>query len=380
MGLGAFAAAVGGRLARGAVGDAGALPRLRDVAAARGITYGAHPFAFPPDITPEMTDLTGAHCAVIAPVLNWRLLSPRPGALNLAADRGVSALARRLCCPLTGGHLLWHEEMPAWFAGLPGKREKEAAALGFIRDAGRAYGPSTWSVNVLNEALAPEDGLAGGIRRSVLSEAFGSSCWEWAFHAAREAFPDSLLVYNDYGLEQEHRHMTAKRRALLARLDAMRASGTPLDAVGLQSHLELRQRFDDAGFTRFLGQVAERGVLIILSELDVLDVGAPTDIAERDRQVAELYGRYLQAALAEPAVVGVVTWGLSDRTTWLNARRSPRFARRDGLPSRPLPFDDALRPTPAFWAIEAAFRQAGRRTYERPRDAACAPHQLGGRT
>ena len=326
-----------------------------------------------------MVALVREQCAVVAPVLNWRLAAPRPLSLDFTADRGVTALARRLCRPLTGGHLLWHEEIPAWFGDLPGRREKQAAAIAAIRGMGRVYGSFTWSVNVINEALNPRDGLARGERRSALSEAFGSSYWDWAFHAAREAFPNSLLVYNDYGLEQEHPNVRAKREALLARLDAMKRSGTPIDAIGLQSHLDLRERFDDALFTRFLAQVAQRGVSIILTELDVLDVGAPADIAVRDGQVAGLYARYLQAALAEPAVIGVVTWGLSDRTTWLNAGRSPRFARRDGLPVRPLPFDDALRPTPAFWAMEAAFRGAKRRPGERPGAAGCPQLQPGTR-
>jgi endo-1,4-beta-xylanase len=71
-----------------------------------------------------------------------------------------------------------------------------------------------------------------------------------------------------------------------------------------------------------------------------------------------MYRRFLGATLSEPAVIGVVTWGLSDRYSWLRSRRTPRFARADGQPTRPLPFDEELRPKPAFTAILEAFQTA----------------------
>lgn len=336
-------------------------PKLRELAAARGITYGAAPFAYPPSITPDMEALVVDQCAVIVPVMNWKLVEPRRGAYDFRGDRGVAAFARRLGRPMTGVPLLWPDVLPAWFAGLSDRAAKEAAVVDFIGAVGRRYAGQFWSVYVVNEALESGDGLDRGRRWNALSNAFGDAYWDLAFRAARQAFPGTLLMYNENRLEQDFGNMESKRRALLQRLDALRKDGTPIDAVGLQSHLELERPFDAASFARFLGEVAARGVAIILSELDVLDVGAPSNIEARDRAVASMYRRFLDVALAEPAVCGVVTWGLSDRTTWLTGRTSPRFARRDGLPTRPLPFDADLRPKPAFAAIAEAFRAAPQR-------------------
>ena len=80
-----------------------------------------------------------------------------------------------------------------------------------------------------------------------------------------------------------------------------------------------------------------------------------------DKAVADLYRRYLRTALDNDAVVGVVTWGLSDRNSWLTAASGPQFARADGLPTRPLPFDDELQPKPAYFAIRDAFGEARQR-------------------
>ncbi len=103
------------------------------------------------------------------------------------------------------------------------------------------------------------------------------------------------------------------------------------------------------------------GFKIMITELDVLDLNTPSDIAARDQAVADLYRRFLDVALDQPALVTLVTWGLSDRYTWLTARRSPAYARRDGMPARPLPFDDSFLPKPAYFAILAALSHAPQR-------------------
>jgi endo-1,4-beta-xylanase len=54
-----------------------------------------------------------------------------------------------------------------------------------------------------------------------------------------------------------------------------------------------------------------------------------------------VYEDYLSVVLDEPAVIGVLTWGLSDRYTW---RRHPDFGgdREDGILARLLLLDAAL--------------------------------------
>jgi endo-1,4-beta-xylanase len=59
----------------------------------------------------------------------------------------------------------------------------------------------------------------------------------------------------------------------------------------------------------------------------------------------------LQQVVRHPAVVGVTTWGVTDRWTWLK----DWAPRADGTPVRPLPFDAALQRKPAWGALAAAF-------------------------
>ena len=337
------------------------LPSLRDAAARIGLRYGAAAHDYPPVFTPEYDQLVLQQCGLVVPVLNWSQASPTPGHFEENTDKGVVAWAKASGLPLTGSHLLWHEAIPRWFAALSDPREARQAVIAHIHRAGARLAHDTWSINVINEALNPTDWREDGLRRDPFSRIFGDSYWDFAFRAAREAFPDAVLVYNDYGMEQEYGDARAKRAALLRRLDALLAAKVPIDAIGLQSHLRLKEPFNSRSFAAFLGQIAARGVRIIITELDVLDIGAPSAVGPRDLAVANMYRDYLETVLSERAVTAVITWGLSDRYTWLRPSFSRVFSRPDGLPTRPLPFDAELRPKPAFHAMLAAFCAAPQR-------------------
>jgi endo-1,4-beta-xylanase len=69
--------------------------------------------------------------------------------------------------------------------------------------------------------------------------------------------------------------------------------------------------------------------------------------------VAAAYGEYLDTVLADPAVIAVLTWGITDKYTWLNYTDS----REDKLPERCLPFDAAMQPKAAFREMSRALQQ-----------------------
>ena len=70
--------------------------------------------------------------------------------------------------------------------------------------------------------------------------------------------------------------------------------------------------------------------------------------------VADVYRAYLEIALDEPAVASLMTFGLSDRYTWLQED----YPREDGAPRRPLPFDEKLEPKPAYRSLAGALDDA----------------------
>jgi endo-1,4-beta-xylanase len=134
----------------------------------------------------------------------------------------------------------------------------------------------------------------------------------------------------------------------------------------VQAHLQARNfvgEFDQDAYRTFLSEVTDRGLKILITEMDVLDDGLPAKIGVRDREIANVMRTYLDVALDEPAVASVITFGLSDRYTWLQED----FPRDDGAPRRPLPFDEQLKPKPAFGALNASLDAA------EPRDSLWRP-------
>jgi endo-1,4-beta-xylanase len=77
----------------------------------------------------------------------------------------------------------------------------------------------------------------------------------------------------------------------------------------------------------------------------------------RDAEVAATYAQFLDVALSAGAVRAVLTWGISDRRTWLND--GPTHHRKQpNRPQRSLPFDPEYRPTLAFFATRNSFDQS----------------------
>jgi endo-1,4-beta-xylanase len=117
------------------------------------------------------------------------------------------------------------------------------------------------------------------------------------------------------------------------------------------------EKFDVDAYRTFLSDVAARGLKILITEMDVLDDGLPADIHMRDAAVANVYKTYLDAALAQTDIAALMTFGLSDRYTWLQED----YPRADGAARRPLPFDDKMKPTPALFALQTSLRGAADR-------------------
>jgi endo-1,4-beta-xylanase len=228
------------------------------------------------------------------------------------------------------------------------------------RYAGRMH---SW--DVVNEAIDVggdiggdvKGGRADGLRDSVWLRLVGEDYIELAFQTAREADPQALLTYNDYGIEVETVEAERKRAAVLELLRRMVARRVPVDAMGVQSHItdvSAAGSQPGAGLMRFIAAVRELGLQVFVTEMDVNDRADGT-ITERDAAVEAAYRQYLEMVLGEPAVRAVLTWGITDRYSWLGSE-GPRA---DGLAKRPLPFDADYRTTAAFYAMREAFDAMG---------------------
>ena len=339
------------------------LPSLKAVAAVAGLRFGTDSDIRISEAMPGYSALIAQQCNLLAPILSWPYVAGKLGEAEPIREDPNIAFARSAGMKLTGGHLLWYLRMPPWFSGLDQSAAAQTVDRHIAQLAGH-YSGQAYSWNVVNEAIEtrPGRGDANGLRPTILGEKLGPDYMTRAFHSARAADPHALLLYNDAMLEMATPAQGSRRDALMRLLDVLQRSGAPIDGVGLQSHMVLDgDRFDAGLYRRFLRELAGRGLKIVLTELDVQDKLGGPGFAQRDAEVAACYTALLDAALDEQAVKAVVVWGLSDRYTWLVASHQSNLGRPDGLPTRPLAFDDSLTPKPAFYAILAALRRAPKR-------------------
>ena len=317
--------------------------------------------------------------------LLWYRLRPEPdsGLDFTYADR-IIEFAERHGMLVFAAHLVWDEGFgEGWTeADLWGMDERTARTALFdtVERTVKRYRGRVDAWSVVNEAIGTE-GIRG-LRTDVpWYESIGPSYVAESFEIAHAADPDALLVLNEFGYETVNEFgdkLVDKQRATLQVIDRLLDDDVPVHALGVQAHLladKFAQRFDPVAYLGFLSEIADRGLKILITELDVLDDGLPADRRVRDRLVAEAYRRYLQATLQEPAVAAVITFGLSDRYTWLQED----YPREDGAPRRPLPFSEGLRAKPAYRALSDALRDAPRRCalWESPRGASRQESTIG---
>ena len=264
----------------------------------------------------------------------WAALRPAPDQFDFNRGDALRNFALAGGMALHGHTLVWHNSLPAWFASTVNAQNAERYLTDHITTVARHYVGSIHSWDVVNEAIDPASGRADGLRATPWLTMLGPDYIDLAFATAAAADPGALLCYNEYGLE--FTWSGSRRDATLRLLSGLKSRGVPLHALGVQGHVGGTgwPQFDASGFGAFLRDVARLGLRVYITELDVKDNAMPAAVTTRDQQVASVYHDYLAVALSEPAVAGVITWGLSDKSRRSGRRRHGPTGGRPAAPAR----------------------------------------------
>ena len=304
----------------------------------------------------DFAPLLAAEAAQLVPEYEMKrhVVESRPGIYDFSGIDTLLNFASSHGMTFRGHPLIWHAANPPWLeeAVLAGRDDK--LITGYIARLAGRYRGRMHSLDVVNEALA-QDG--SGLRQTFWLKRFGPSYLDIAFHAAREADPNALLVYNDYGCEAGDKNGDRLRADCLTLLDGLIARGVPVQALGLQGHLSaFGPKVDQPKLRAFLREIEARKLAILVTELDVDDEGGPSAIAARDRAAADEAARFLEVMLDSPNLKAVLTWGLSDR--YADPPQSLRL-RMLGWRDRKFPYDAQLAAKPLRGALARAL--SGRR-------------------
>lgn len=318
---------------------------LRELAAARGLSVGTATDVWPPVHDLHFEALLGEQFDLAAPTeLYWTstrgedadyFFVPADLMVNYAAVHGQS---------LTGMFLVWDFELPAWLVELAATDGAEAVGDALdehIETTVTRYRGRMDAWVVVNEAIwGPEEsgGAAAGYADSLWHDALGPDYIERAFHAARAADADAVLLYNETGAEA----LGPKSDFLYAMAADFVERDVPIDGIGLQFHVDAAAPPDMAEVQSNMERIAALGLDVYITELDVSLAQTTLPESEALELQAELYVEVLDACLAVPACRSYTVFGFSDRHAW------------DELgDASPLIFDESYEAKPAFHAIQS---------------------------
>lgn len=266
------------------------------------------------------------------------------------------------------GHVLcWHSQTPEiFFKDKDGKllskdamnKRLEEYIKAVLEHVQAKYPGLVYGWDVVNEAIVPSDGEAGGLRvkngnaETYYHQIYGSSN-EYivnAFtYANKYADPAVKLFYNDYGETDP-----TKVSCICSLADAIKAAaGARIDGIGMQAHYSMESPSVDefySAVTAYAKHVSE----VQITELDVLasksyDGSADQKDTEQTKlayRYKEIFDAILKAKDEGVNISAVVLWGVCDDDSWL---LSPQFSQ--GRHNMPLLFDENMKAKPAYWGI-----------------------------
>ena len=317
---------------------------------------------------PRYAAVIERECSLLVPEneLKWQWTRPGPTAFDFRQMDAIADYAGSHEFAIRGHTLFWLPQKwyPKWLVGHDFGPHPAAAAEAMLRNhvetVCRRYGTRIYSYDVVNEAVQPD---TGEIRDTVVTKALvGEATLDLMFHTARAEAPGAQLVYNDYMSWERNNDDETHMRGVLKLLEGFRKRGTPVDALGIQSHIRLLKPLSvaeivaesEGPWRRFLDEVVGMGYRLEITEFDVNDRMAPANHVKRDRMVADYAKAYLDLMLSYPQLRDVLAWGMVDRYSWLNGF-DPRA---DKQLKRGTTYDANFRPKPLREAIAAAFASA----------------------
>lgn len=289
-------------------------------------------------------------CQLVVPEggLKWEMIRPSEDRFDFYEGDKLLAFADQNGMKMRGHTLIWYAAMPDWTSSIRGAKAAEKALNKHILTVVGQYKGRIPSWDVINEAIADDPRGSDYLRPNLWLENMGKGYIETAFRRAAEADPQVQLVINEYDIECVGEQFKNRRNALLRVVRDLRDRGAPIHAVGFQGHLKGQYEIDKEGVSSFVTELKAMDVDVLVTELDVIDNLLPSDEKERDQVIAGRVTDLLQAISDANQPTAILTWGITDRYTWVPMW----FSRDDGRPNRPLPLDRDYRAKPMMEVIE----------------------------
>jgi endo-1,4-beta-xylanase len=253
--------------------------------------------------------------------MKWPEIHPGPDTYSFSVADWNVAFAEKNGMRVHGHNLCWNnpDANPAWFKSVLNKSNAKQFLTSHIMTVMKRYQGRVDSWDVVNEPVVSWPGRSDGLYPGIWLDLLGPEYIEIAFRAAALADPKPLRIVNIHHVEQGAPDNEVTRVRALALLKQWMARGVPIQAVGLESHLDASQPLGQGPFIEFIKQIRGLGLEVVVTELDVKETRATGSSPDWDRAVAKYYGDYISEVLSAANPRFLIFWSLADR--WENGKR-----------------------------------------------------------
>jgi len=309
---------------------------LREAADQAGVLVGAAVIErgfdtdalYAPTVAREFNSIVHEH------VFKWDAIHPSRTVYRFDAPDRLIDFAEANDMAVRGHTLLWEQVLvdstPAWVTAITDPADLRAVITDHITTVVGRYRGRIDAWDVVNEPLA-----TGGpaFHQNHFAQVLGPGYIAEAFALAHAADPDATFFLNEVLIDQPG----PKFEAFYALVRDLKQQGVPIHGVGFQGHFI--PAVDPVGLQRNMERIAALGLVVELTEVDVIKRSRPDALAFQGR---EYYG-LAAACLAVPACRRITMWGFTDRYTWIDASFGAGFA--------PLPLDVDYQRKPAYFGL-----------------------------
>ncbi|GIP08393.1 hypothetical protein J1TS5_05630 [Paenibacillus macerans] len=227
----------------------------------------------------------------------WGAVEGTRNSMNWSAADTAYSYARSNNMPFKFHTLVWGSQEPGWISGLSAA-EQRAEVTQWIQAAGQRYGGAQF-VDVVNEPLHAKPSYRNAIGGD------GATGWDWviwSFEQARQAFPNSKLLINEYGIISDPNAAANYVKII----NLLKARGL-IDGIGIQCHYFNMDTVSVNTMNSVLNTLAATGLPIYVSELDMTGDDS-TQLARYQQKFPVLW--------EHSAVQGITLWGYLEGQTW----------------------------------------------------------------
>jgi endo-1,4-beta-xylanase len=252
--------------------------------------------------------------------LKWNAVRPTIESFDFAEADWNVAFAQQHGMQVHGHNLCWNSPAgyPAWFKTSLNRSNAKELLTEHITTVVKRFAGRITSWDVVNEPVVPWSKRPGGLYPGVWTDYVGPSYIDIAFHAAATADPKALRIMNIYDVEQGTQDHEKTRKDTIELLKQLLGRGVPIQAVGIESHLDDSHPLGGSSFNQFLSDIRAMKLQVLVTELDVKEnrLGSSGDW---DKTAAKYYGDYLSEVFSTANPPFVIFWSLKDR--WESGRR-----------------------------------------------------------